>query len=94
MLYKCINQFVQRLVLPVVDLRVAKTYTMSVSSLLAAAKDILFRNTKISELNRVLDLSAQRNSDDPSRKYQLIRLRALKVLWHKNCSICSFSHDT
>lgn len=78
MLYKCINQFVQRLVLPVVDLRVAKTYTMSVSSLLAAAKDILFRNTKISELNRVLDLSAQRNSDDPSPEISIDPLESIE----------------
>ncbi|XP_028400510.1 probable E3 ubiquitin-protein ligase HECTD4 [Dendronephthya gigantea] len=78
-LHKYLNQFVQRLVLPVVDLRVSRTHRLSTGSLLTSAKDLLFRNTKISELNRVLDLSAQRTADDPSPEISLDPLESIEA---------------
>jgi hypothetical protein len=46
--------------------------------LLTSAKDLLFRNTKISELNRVLDLSAQRSADDPTPEISLDPLESIE----------------
>ena len=77
-LHKYLNQFIQRLVLPAVDLRVSRTHSLSTASLLTSAKDLLFRNTKISELNRVLDLSAQRSADDPSPEISLDPLESIE----------------
>ena len=77
-LHKYLNQFLQRLVLPAVDMRVARTHSLSTASLLTSARDLLFRNTKISELNRVLDLSAQRSADDPSPEISLDPLESIE----------------
>ena len=77
-LHKYLNQSIQRLVLPVVDLRVAKTHSLSTAALLSSARELLFGNTKISELNRVLDLSAHRTPDDPSPEVSLDPLETLE----------------
>ena len=56
----------------------SRTHSLSTASLLTLAKDLLFRNTKISELNRVLDLSAQRSADDPSPEISLDPLESIE----------------
>ena len=99
-LHKHLNQCIQRLVLPLVDLRVATSHSLSIAKLLASSEHLLFRNTKVSELNRVLDLSAHRTADEPSPEVSLDPLETLegeKIHWSarvKSVSSCQVGRVT
>ena len=58
-----VNRAVEHL-LPLVDMRVANTYHLSVASLLSQAQDLLFYHTKMVFVNHILNMSAHRSPDE------------------------------
>ena len=72
------NSDVERLLLPVTDLRAADTYSLSTATLLREGRGLLFYHTKVALLNHVLNHTAHRGADDSPPEVSLDPLEALE----------------
>ena len=75
---KSLNLDVERLLLPVTDLRAADSYNLSIAALLREARGLLFYHTKVALLNHVLNHTAHRRAEDSPPEVSLDPLEALE----------------
>ena len=75
---KSLNSDVERLLLPVTDLRSADSYNLSTATLLREARGLLFYHTKVALLNHVLNHTAHRGAEDSPPEVSLDPLEALE----------------
>ena len=75
---KALNSDVERLLLPVTDLRAADTYNLSTATLLREGRGLLFYHTKVALLNHVLNHTAHRGAEDSPPEVSLDPLEALE----------------
>lgn len=75
---KSLNADVERLLLPVTDLRAADSYNLSTATLLRDARGLLFYHTKVALLNHVLNQTAHRRAEDSPPEVSLDPLEALE----------------
>lgn len=75
---KALNSDVERLLLPVTDLRAADTYNLSTATLLREGRGLLFYHTKVALLNHVLNHTSHRGADDSPPEVSLDPLEALE----------------
>lgn len=68
----------ERILLPVTDLRVCTTHSLSTAALLRQASGLLFYHTKVGFLNRVLNNTAHRGPDESSPEISIDPLEALE----------------
>lgn len=68
----------ERLLLPVTDLRAADTYNLSTATLLREGRGLLFYHTKVALLNHVLNHTAHRGAEDSPPEVSLDPLEALE----------------
>ena len=78
---KALNQTLERLVLPVTDLRLSSPYYLSTAALLKDASCLMFYDTKVGFLNHVLDNSAHRGSEQSSPEISLDPLETLEGIF-------------
>ncbi len=78
---KSLNSDVERLLLPVTDLRAADSYNLSTATLLREARGLLFYHTKVALLNHVLNHTAHRGAEDSPPEVSLDPLEALEGLF-------------
>uniref|UniRef100_A0A671QHK9 HECT domain-containing protein n=1 Tax=Sinocyclocheilus anshuiensis TaxID=1608454 RepID=A0A671QHK9_9TELE len=62
-LLQSLNSTLESFFLPLVELRLTQTYQNSIATLLCEAKGLIFYDTKVSFMNRVLNASVQRTAD-------------------------------
>ena len=75
---KNLNQDVERILLPLTDLRVCSTHRWSTASLVRQASGLLFYHTKVAFLNNVLDQTAHRGPDQSAPEISIDPLEALE----------------
>lgn len=68
----------ERLLLPVTDLRASDCYKLSTACLLREARGLLFYHTKVAFLNHVLNQTAHRGAEDTPPEVSLDPLEALE----------------
>ena len=68
----------ERLLLPVTDLRPSDCYKLSTACLLREARGLLFYHTKVAFLNHVLNQTAHRGAEDTPPEVSLDPLEALE----------------
>ena len=73
----------ERLLLPVTDLRAADTYNLSTATLLREGRGLLFYHTKVALLNHVLNHTAHRGAEDSSPEVSLDPLEALEGVFER-----------
>lgn len=78
---KSLNSDVERLLLPVTDLRAADSYNLSTAALLRDARGLLFYHTKVALLNHVLNHTAHRRAEDSPPEVSLDPLESLEGLF-------------
>uniref|UniRef100_A0A673KN78 HECT domain E3 ubiquitin protein ligase 4 n=1 Tax=Sinocyclocheilus rhinocerous TaxID=307959 RepID=A0A673KN78_9TELE len=62
-LLQSLNSTLESFFLPLVELRLTQTYQNSIATLLCEAKGLIFYDTKVTFMNRVLNASVQRTAD-------------------------------
>uniref|UniRef100_A0A8C1RQA0 HECT domain E3 ubiquitin protein ligase 4 n=1 Tax=Cyprinus carpio TaxID=7962 RepID=A0A8C1RQA0_CYPCA len=62
-LLQSLNSTLESFFLPLVELRLTQTYQNSIAALLCEAKGLIFYDTKVTFMNRVLNASVQRTAD-------------------------------
>uniref|UniRef100_A0A671K5X4 Probable E3 ubiquitin-protein ligase HECTD4 n=1 Tax=Sinocyclocheilus anshuiensis TaxID=1608454 RepID=A0A671K5X4_9TELE len=62
-LLQSLNSTLESYFLPLVELRLTQTYQNSIATLLCEAKGLIFYDTKVTFMNRVLNASVQRTAD-------------------------------
>ena len=75
---KSLNSDVERLLLPVTDLRAGDCYNLSTAALLREARGLLFYHTKVALLNHVLNQTAHRGTEDSPPEVSLDPLESLE----------------
>jgi E3 ubiquitin-protein ligase HECTD4 len=65
-LLQSINKTLETFFIPLVDLRSSERYSHSTAALLAKARGLIFYDTKIVLLNRILNSTAKRKPDQPA----------------------------
>ncbi|XP_068681108.1 probable E3 ubiquitin-protein ligase HECTD4 isoform X3 [Montipora foliosa] len=76
---KSLNSDVERLLLPVTDLRAGDCYNLSTAALLREARGLLFYHTKVALLNHVLNQTAHRGTEDSPPEVSLDPLESLEA---------------
>lgn len=80
-LLQSLNNTLESFFLPLVELRQTHTYQNSIASLLREAKGLIFYDTKVMVMNRVLNTTVQRTADHAAPEITLDPLEIVGGGW-------------
>lgn len=84
-LLQSLNNTLETFYLPLVDLRPALTYNRSTAALLSQLRGLVFYDTKINLMNRVLNATEQRKPDQAAPEITLDPLETIMSEYHLIC---------